>query len=265
MVLPEIVAIGIYNSDIVAKNKVFSKKRKTSMFEIELPIENGGISYIESDLMNIEKDMIICAKPDQIRHTKFPFKCYFVHMIVHDDALYNILQETPDFFKIKNAEEYRKIFLKLIKHYNNPSKNDEIITQSLILQLIYMISKDNKGQINRKNTAGNYSVIEKALKYIKENLTEDLNLESVAKSASISPIYFHNTFKTAVGKTLREYVEEQRIKKSIKLLQTTNKTLTEIAYECGFSSQSYFSYVFKRRMKTTPREYIKNIYNAYEE
>lgn len=52
------------------------------------------------------------------------------------------------------------------------------------------------------------------MKYIKENLTENLTLENVAKAMSISPIHFHNTFKTAVGKTLRDYIEEQRIKRA---------------------------------------------------
>ena len=70
--------------------------------------------------------------------------------------------------------------------------------------------------------------------------------------------------KTRTGKTLRDYVEEQRIKKSINMLLTTNFSLTQIAYECGFSSQSYFSYVFKRRMKVTPREYTKEIHSKYE-
>ena len=102
------------------------------------------------------------------------------------------------------------------------------------------------------------------MKYIKENLTENLTLENVAKAMSISPIHFHNTFKTAVGKTLRVYIEEQRIKRATNLLLTTNFSLTQIAYDCGFSSQSYFSYVFKRKMKVTPREYVREIYNKYE-
>lgn len=91
-----------------------------------------------------------------------------------------------------------------------------------------------------------------------------MSLEKTAKEMSLSPVHFHNTFKTSVGKTLRDYVEEQRIKKAINLLQTTNYSLTKIAFECGFSSQSYFSYAFKRRMKKTPREYVREIYNQYE-
>ena len=81
---------------------------------------------------------------------------------------------------------------------------------------------------------------------------------------SFSPIHFHNTFKRTVGKTLRDYIEEQRIKKATDLLLTTNYSFTQIAYECGFSSQSYFSYVFKRRMNLAPREYAKKMHRRYE-
>ncbi len=264
MILPEIVTVGIYNSQIAAKNTIISKKRKTSMFEIELPIEDGGVTFIDSNSKQISPNMLICAKPEQVRHTRFPFKCYYVHMIIHSGTLYDALIETPDFFETEKNSVYKEIFTKLIKHYSIPSENNEIILQSLILELIYTITKDSAKLIKKGNANNNYTLIEKSLKYIKEHLTEDLSLENISEKFSISPIYFHNTFKTSVGKTLRDYVEEQRIKKAINLLTTTNYTLTQIAYESGFSSQSYFSYVFKRKMKMTPREYVKEIYDKYE-
>ena len=62
---------------------------------------------------------------------------------------------------------------------------------------------------------------------------------------------------------LREYIEEQRIKKAIGRLISTDKPLTQIAYECGLSSQAYFSCVFKRKMKLTPREYAKKRHLQY--
>ena len=110
----------------------------------------------------------------------------------------------------------------------------------------------------------NSLIIEEALKYINEHLEGELSLEKVSKCESLSPIHFHNVFKASVGRTLREYVEDQRIKKAIDLMLTTNDSLTEIAYKCGFSSQSYFSYAFKRKMKITPREYVREIYSKYE-
>ena len=136
---------------------------------------------------------------------------------------------------------------------------------SLILELIYTLSKDAKKNLSGYKASNTNSMIERAIEYINENLTQDLSLETVSKELSVSPIYFHNVFKTSVSKTLRDYVEQQRIKKAINLLQTTNLTLTQIAFECGFSSQSYFSYAFKRKMGLTPRQYARQVFERYEE
>ncbi len=263
IILPEIVTIGIYDSRIIAKNTVISKNRKTTMFEIELPIEDGGVTYIDSNSGQIQPNMIICAKPGQVRHTKYPFKCYYIHMILHSGDLYDVLMDTPDFFEIDNVDAYQEIFAKLVKHYDAFADREEVMLQGLLLQLIYTIVKDCS-QKTRFSGSASGGLIENALRYIKEHLTEDLTLEAVADAMSLSPIHFHNTFKRAVGKTLRDYVEEQRIKKAINLLVTTNYTSTKIAYECGFSSQSYFCYAFKRRLGQTPRQYAKEVYNKYE-
>ena len=263
MQLPEIVTAGMYDSNVAHKNTAVSKNRRTSMFEIELSVDNGGTSYIDDDSFQITPKTIICAKPGQTRHTRFPFKCYYVHMILHSGPLYDVLINTPDFFETEKSEKYKEIFERLAKHYNTPSENEELILQSLILELVYTINKDTTKR-SKNSTSNATSTIEKAIGYIKQHLTEELTLETVSKFVSVSPIYFHNTFKSSVGKTLREYVEDQRIKKAINLLITTNKSLTEISMESGFSSQSYFSYAFKRRMNKTPREYVKEIYNKYE-
>lgn len=264
MELPSIVSAGIFDSRVARKNAVISKNRKTTMFEIELAIEEGGISYIDSEATPIVRGTVISAKPDQMRHTKFPFQCYFVHMSVPEGPLYDALTNTPDFFKTEQYERYEELFKKIIKAYNSLSSKEEILLQSLILELIYTTAKDSAAEVSGSKAVGTGRLIENALAYIKEHLTEPLTLENVASAMSLSPIYFHNTFKFAVGKTLRDYVEEQRIRRSIALLQTTDFSLAKIAYECGFSSQSYFSYVFKRRMKTTPRAYVQELYTKYQ-
>lgn len=264
MLLPEIVSVGIFNSFVARKNTKISKNRKTTMFEIELPIGSTGISYVNGHSAEVEENLIICAKPGQTRHTRFPFKCYFIHLIVKSGTLYETLSSLPDFIEVNDRNKYVNIFEKLNKYYDTPYENDEIIIQSLVLDLIYNLSRDAKKQLSRQNISNNYAVIENAVKYIKGNLTEDLSLEAVSSHFNLSPVHFHNIFKVAVGSTLREYVEEQRIKKAVNMLISTESSLTEIAFECGFSSQSYFSFVFKRRMKVTPRNYAKEIYKQYE-
>lgn len=266
MVLPEIINAGIYNSKIVTKGAVaVSKNRSPSLFEIELPLDNEGVSYIDDQSAPISKHMLICAKPGQIRHTKFPYKCYYVHIRLEEGALRDILMNSPDFIEIEKRSHYKDLFSRLIRHHSAPNENSDILLQSLILDLIYQISRETAHMTMLKRGKTNHGERFAAVfKYIDENLTKELSLESVAKAAHLSPIHFHNTFKAAVGKTLRDYVEEQRIKKAVQLLTNTSLTLAQIAYECGFSSQSYFSYVFKRRMKKTPRQYVYDFYNQYE-
>ena len=265
LLLPEIVAIGVYNSQFAVKDRTITKKRNVTMFEIDLPIEEGGISYINSDEMQILPNFAICAKPGQVRHTKLPFKCYYIHMILKNDELYNIMTNMPDFVEIRNPEKYRELFVKMRKYYDYQIESDKIMIYSLVLKLIHMLYNDSKKQLYRgKMKNNNYEIIEKAIRHIKDNLTSDLSLDTVAAYCALSPIYFHNCFKAGTGKTLHEYVEEQRIIKAANLLVTTDSTLTEISYECGFSSQSYFSYAFKRKMKMTPREYVKEIYKRYD-
>lgn len=264
MILPDIVSAGIFNSQISKRGKEVTKNRKPEMFEFELPIEDGGISYINSEQTNISPNVIICAKPGQTRHTKLPYKCYYVHIILKSGTLYNTLMNVAEFVETENNQRYKEIFVNICKYYDSSIENDKIILQSLILELIYNLSIDSKKQSNKGKTVNrNYEMIEKVVKYIKINISEDLSLEKVAEYVNLSPIHFHNSFKNAMGKTLHEYVEEQRIKKASNLLVTTDWTLTRISGECGFSSQSYFSYAFKRKMNLTPREYAKEIFERY--
>ncbi len=264
IILPEIVSAGIYNSEIAVKNKSITKNRKTTMFEIEIPIEDGGISYIDSAETPIQTDIIICAKPGQMRHTKLPFKCHYIHMIINEGALYDTLIETPDFIKTKEKKKYLTLFKKISKCFDTGLSGDEIMLQGTVLELIATLERDSAMiKHNHDMKSNNRDVIENTIRYIKENLTSDLSLSAVSEFAGFSPIHFHNCFKTSTGKTLRDYVEEQRIKKAVNMLISTNKTLTEIAYLCGFSSQSYFSFAFKRRMKMTPREYALKVSERY--
>ena len=264
MILPQIEVIGIYVSQKARPNVKISPNRKTTMFEIELPAEAGGISHIDDEAMPITERMIICAKPGQTRHTRFPFKCWYVHMQLESGYLYDTLMQLPSFITIDRPEVYRTIFEKLITYHDTRLKQDEIALQSLILELIYRLSQESSSNARGQHHGGSSPAIRRALRYIRDNLTEDLSLEAVASQVSLSPVHFHKAFKSAVGQTLHQYVEEQRIKRAIDLLITTDMTLTEIAFKSGFSSQSYFSYVFKRSTGTTPRKYVEKVQQMYE-
>lgn len=262
--LPDFINAGIYDSKLAVKNRDITKNRKVSMFEIELPCEEGGLSYIDNDKYKIRPDGIICAKPGQIRHTKLPFRCHYIHISAKSGVLYDILMSTPDCFIVKDAAAYRDIFISLCTLYNNSLDIDRLMIHSLILKLIHSLYSDSRYIHHQgKLRSSNYDIIERAIDYISENYTQNLQLEDIAKYVSLSPVYFHNSFKAATGKTPHQYLSEVRIKKAANLLVSTDLSLSQIAYECGFSSQSYFSYAFKKTMNLTPREYMQKMFEQY--
>ncbi len=263
ILLPEIVAVGTYNARLALTVGEQTSRRKTTMFELELPIETGGVSHIDGESVPITEDLIICAKPGQLRYTDLPFKCYFVHMIVTDGELAQRLSEMPSYMKIGDRARYEELFLQICASYNTAVDRDRLLLQSRVLELIYLLSEHLAGQAFRERTS-NRETIERAIAYIKENLTADLSLEALAARASFSPVHFHNCFKRSTGRTLRSFVEEERLARAVNLLIGTDMTLAEIAYECGFSSQSYFSYAFRRKMGMTPRAYAARINRKYE-
>ena len=58
---------------------------------------DSGMIYIDKDSQKITPNLLICAKPGQIRHTKLPFKCYYIHMIVSKGTLYDTLMSIPNY------------------------------------------------------------------------------------------------------------------------------------------------------------------------
>ncbi len=261
IVLPEIVKVGVYDAEMVHKVKV-TKNRKTSMFEIELPREKGGVLYIDDKHTDITTDLIICAKPGQIRHTELPFKCFYAHIIVDEGMAYEILTKAPSFFITKHSGKYKKVFTEMCELYEPGPEGDELLLQSKLLELIHLIYEDAFIRFDGFSAKEDY-IIEQAIRYIDENYMHQLSLDDIAAEVSLSPIYFHNRFKAATGETPHDYLMGIRIKKAVNLLVTSDLSIAQIAYECGFSSQSYFSYVFKKTMNLSPREYMRKMYERY--
>lgn len=254
IILPEVASIGIYAAPTSARAPYTTKSRSVTMFELELPCEVGGRSYINGESADITPELIILSKPGDRRHTLLPYKCYYIHMMLAEGALCERLMRLPHYISLEPSGAAEKIFRELCDLSETARESDRMLIAARILELIYMLSAVAEEQQAAAGKSGN-DAISAVIKYIKSNLTADLSLAKMAEYASFSPIHFHNSFKRAVGKTLREFVEQERIRRAVTLLTDTELTLAQIAYECGFSSQSYFSSAFKRRMGTTPRRY----------
>ncbi len=106
------------------------------------------------------------------------------------------------------------------------------------------------------NVRRNSGLIEKALEYIDEHLTDpDLSLKTVAACVFANESYLSRIFKKEMGESMIEYVTKKRIAESIRLLKTTDLKVYEIAERIGFRDSHYFGICFKKQVGVTVKEF----------
>lgn len=92
----------------------------------------------------------------------------------------------------------------------------------------------------------------RAIDFIETNLGLDLNVAAIAKTSGMSVTQFSRSFSAAKGQSVWTYVQERRCKRALILLQTTDASITKIAIDCGFSSQSHLTNSMRQRFGYTP-------------
>ncbi len=102
-------------------------------------------------------------------------------------------------------------------------------------------------------------IVDRIKEKIIEKCTEDFSVEKLAETIGISKYYMLHLFKKYTGVTVVDFKNEMRLIKAKKLLVNSDTKISEIAYECGFSSASYFSKIFIQSEKISPSEYRKKL------
>lgn len=105
----------------------------------------------------------------------------------------------------------------------------------------------------------NKETMKRIFNFIELNYQEDIRLSDISKVAGFNESYFCRYFKGATGRTLIEYLNEYRCHIARRRLESSADPVTEIALECGFSSVSYFSRLFKSHFGISPRAYKNSL------
>jgi len=96
-----------------------------------------------------------------------------------------------------------------------------------------------------------------AIEYMKNNLDQPLTRDEVARACNMSYGYFSRVFHQRTGHTFTELLNNFRFERACTILEESSLNMNQVAMECGFSDQSYFSKVFRRHAGISPKEYRK--------
>ena len=86
-----------------------------------------------------------------------------------------------------------------------------------------------------------------------------LDVAGLAAVAHVSEAHFIRSFKRTFGETPHRYLQRRRIERAMYLLRTTDRTVTDVCMEVGFSSLGSFSSLFSRRLGEAPSAYQRRI------
>jgi transcriptional regulator GlxA family with amidase domain len=107
------------------------------------------------------------------------------------------------------------------------------------------------------------AAITKALEYVDENFAQDISMADAARHVDMSYTAFSRFFSRYLGRGFAEYLLLARLKQAAMLLAETDKSVTDIAMETGFSTTSYFIQRFREYQGMTPKRF-RNWFGAGE-
>ena len=96
-----------------------------------------------------------------------------------------------------------------------------------------------------------------AVSYLRAHFTEQVHERAITDLAGVTPRQLQRMFRAKLHTSFRQLVVRMRVHRSCDLLRLSDRTLSQIAAECGFYDQSSFSRHFKAQMGITPRQYRK--------
>jgi AraC-like DNA-binding protein len=106
-------------------------------------------------------------------------------------------------------------------------------------------------------------IVNDVFRYVAENFQDRITLKTAASIANMQKAAFCRYFMRKTKKKFSEFVNEIRITHARKLLAETDKSVKEVAYECGYESNSYFNRQFKNYCTISPFDFRKNIRQVY--
>ena len=224
--------VGVYHAADITDDALGIPQNLAEMEEhLTKLIKEQKFHQLEKQVGELKKDQALRSFPLKIVQ---PLLIKVIFQIIHEGKLAN-----QDYYKTYNQ----------LKECRNLNESFQVL-ESLV----------HEWQSRTQSQAKIETPISKAIKYVDEHYAdEDLSLQKVAEFIHVSHPYLSNLFKLEIGKKYTEYVFERRMEAAYSLLETTEKSITEIAILTGFNNSNYFSSCFKKYSGFSPKQFRERV------
>lgn len=134
-------------------------------------------------------------------------------------------------------------------------QEDEYLSEELSCLLERLFVEIARGIKNKKSEK---TPLSKSVRYINEYYTSEIRTTNLAKMENMCMTAYNKAFKNQFGKSPVNYIISLRMQLAMELLETSDISIKEISFMCGYDDFNYFTRLFKQYVGKTPSEYRKN-------
>lgn len=161
----------------------------------------------------------------------------------------------PQEIPVAASKVFLDQFHDLLFEQEHPSFTAQKFQFLFRLMLVNLNERILSEYVHEKYDATRFNLIHAAIQTVFENYTDgNFSVKTLSDRMKYNPDYLNHVFKARMGKSLSDYIIDQRIKNAVCLLVESNNTIGSIAYDCGFNSTRNFLRQFKARKGETPSE-----------
>lgn len=149
------------------------------------------------------------------------------------------------------ADEIAAAGLQLLREFQSADTDSALAIESLCWEIL-------AASLDRRQPASPAATprwLREARDSLQARLGESPTLRGLAEEAAVHPVYFAATFRRFYGCSVGEYLRRERLRRARRELADPDRSLAEVAADCGFADQSHFTRTFKRFTGLTPGAY----------
>lgn len=251
--------------------------------EILLVIEGKAKIHISFENIELNKNDIMvinCSEPHRIYDCSEDSKlmcvklnkdyCYSIH-----SNLYEALAVSDYDITFKNLNSLKDLLtsniyalVKLISKTDEINDTNDVLIHERIKTLLnnlvssYM-PKLSFEYLTKKIPEEKIEMIHRMIRYLYDNYDKDVNLQEFSDQEFFNFYYVSHNIKEITGTSFRDWLNYVRVEQSEKLLLNTDKSITTISEECGFSDVRYYNKHFYKWHKVTPSAFRRLYKQSY--
>jgi len=234
--------------------------------ELFYVFKGNGSFIVENQEFSVKEGDLVIINPN-VEHTEKSIVSQPMEYVVVgiDGLMFNFNQEENYIhYNMCNfghdRERLQFHLITMVKEMEGKKTEYEAVCQNLLEVLLIQIARHNKFSIEDSNGMISKNISKecsKVKRYFDSNYSENISLENLSSITNMNKYYLIHAFTKYTGMSPINYLNNRRIEESKALLETTDHSIAEISSMIGFSSQSYFSQAFRKKIGISPNEYKK--------